>query len=51
MISLKNIYKWYKNSVNRTFILKDINLNVDEGEFIVLQYPGKSIYVGFLLIP
>lgn len=42
MISLKNIYKWYNNGVNRTFILKDINLNVKEGEFISIMGPSGS---------
>jgi putative ABC transport system ATP-binding protein len=42
MISLKNIYKWYNNGVNRTFILKDINLNIKEGEFISIMGPSGS---------
>jgi ABC-type lipoprotein export system ATPase subunit len=42
MISLKKIYKWYKTGVNRTFILKDINLDVKEGEFISIMGPSGS---------
>ncbi|MEO6818320.1 MAG: ABC transporter ATP-binding protein [Ginsengibacter sp.] len=42
MISLKNIFKWYNNGVNRTFILKDINLDVAEGEFISIMGPSGS---------
>ena len=45
MITLKNIYKYYDNKLNRAFILKDINLNIEEGEFISIMGPsgaGKS---------
>jgi ABC-type lipoprotein export system ATPase subunit len=42
MISLKKIYKWYNNGVNRTFVLKDIHLEVGEGEFISIMGPSGS---------
>jgi len=45
MITLKNIYKYYDNKLNRAFILKDINLHIGEGEFISIMGPsgaGKS---------
>jgi putative ABC transport system ATP-binding protein len=42
MIELKNIYKWYQVGGNRTFILKDINLNVAEGEFVSIMGPSGS---------
>lgn len=42
MIQLKNIYKWYNNGANRTFILKDINLSVEKGEFISIMGPSGS---------
>lgn len=42
MLSLKKIFKWYNNGVNRTFILKDINLEVKEGEFISIMGPSGS---------
>ena len=42
MISLKKIFKWYNNGVNRTFVLKDINLDVNEGEFISIMGPSGS---------
>jgi ABC-type lipoprotein export system ATPase subunit len=42
MLSLKNIFKWYNTGVNRTFILKDININVAEGEFISIMGPSGS---------
>lgn len=42
MISLQGIYKWFNTGNNRTFILKDINLLVKEGEFISIMGPSGS---------
>ncbi len=42
MIELKGIYKWYNTGNNRTFILKDIDLSVKEGEFISIMGPSGS---------
>ncbi len=42
MIQLKNIYKYYDSKFQRSFVLKDINLNVDEGEFISIMGPSGS---------
>lgn len=42
MIQLRDIYKWYQNGINRTFVLKGINLNIQEGEFISLMGPSGS---------
>jgi len=42
MIELKGIYKWYNTGSNRTFILKDIDLSVKEGEFISIMGPSGS---------
>jgi putative ABC transport system ATP-binding protein len=42
MIELQNIYKWYQVGGNRTFILKDINLTIKEGEFISIMGPSGS---------
>lgn len=42
MISLKGIYKWVNTGSNRTFLLKDINLIVKEGEFISIMGPSGS---------
>lgn len=42
MISLKHIFKWYNTGSNRTFILKDINLEVAQGEFISIMGPSGS---------
>jgi len=42
MLSLKKIFKWYNSGVNRTFVLKDINLEVDQGEFLSIMGPSGS---------
>lgn len=45
MLSLRKIYKWVNQGINRTFLLKDINLDVQAGEFITIMGPsgaGKS---------
>jgi ABC-type lipoprotein export system ATPase subunit len=42
MIKLEHIFKWYNSGGNRTFILRDINLEVKEGEFISIMGPSGS---------
>lgn len=42
MLELKHIYKWVNTGNNRTFILKDINLAVKEGEFLSIMGPSGS---------
>lgn len=45
MIKLKNISKYYENKFIKTFVLRNINLEVNEGEFISIMGPsgaGKS---------
>src|SRR5688572_2509850 len=42
MLELKHIYKWVNTGNNRTFILKDLNLNVKEGEFLSIMGPSGS---------
>ncbi len=42
MIQLRGIYKWYQSGINRTFILKDINLDIEEGAFVSLMGPSGS---------
>ncbi len=42
MIELKHIYKWVSIGGNRTFLLKDINLTINEGEFISIMGPSGS---------
>ncbi|MGC4035913.1 MAG: ABC transporter ATP-binding protein [Chitinophagaceae bacterium] len=42
MLELKGIYKWFNTGNNRTFILKDVDLSVKEGEFISIMGPSGS---------
>ena len=42
MLQLKNIYKWFNTGSNRTFILKDINLTINQGEFVSIMGPSGS---------
>ena len=42
MISLQNIYKWYNTGANKAFVLKDINLDINEGEFVSIMGPSGS---------
>jgi ABC-type lipoprotein export system ATPase subunit len=42
MIRLEKIYKWVNNGNNRVFLLKDINLDVQQGAFISVMGPSGS---------
>lgn len=42
MIQLKKIFKWVNTGSNRTFLLKDINLDIAEGEFVSIMGPSGS---------
>ncbi|MDB5229877.1 MAG: transporter ATP-binding protein [Chitinophagaceae bacterium] len=42
MIELQHIYKWINSGGNRTFLLKDINLSIAEGDFISIMGPSGS---------
>lgn len=42
MIQLQHLFKWYNTGANRTFILRDINLEINEGEFISIMGPSGS---------
>ena len=51
MISLRNIEKYYEHGPTKTFILRRINLDVREGEFISIMGPsgaGKSTILHIL---
>ncbi len=51
MITLKSIYKYYDSKFQRNFILKDIDLEVAEGEFISVMGPsgaGKSTLLNII---
>jgi putative ABC transport system ATP-binding protein len=57
MIELKHISKWYNAGGKPSFVLKDINLAVNEGEFVSIMGPsgsGKSTLlniIGMLDVP
>lgn len=42
MIKLEHLYKWYKIGGTRSFVLKDINLQIEEGDFISIMGPSGS---------
>lgn len=42
MIKLSTIEKYYENRVIKTFVLRNINLEVNEGEFISVMGPSGS---------
>jgi putative ABC transport system ATP-binding protein len=42
MIELKHIYKWVMTGGAKTFLLRDVNLNIKEGEFISIMGPSGS---------
>jgi putative ABC transport system ATP-binding protein len=51
MITLKHICKYYDSKFQRTFVLKDINLEIAEGEFITVMGPsgaGKSTLLNII---
>lgn len=51
MITLKNIFKYYDNKFQRSYVLKDINLTINEGEFVTIMGPsgaGKSTLLNII---
>ena len=42
MITMTNVTKTYKSGDSETFALKEINLTIDEGEFVVILGPSGS---------
>lgn len=42
MINLKNIFKWYSNNFVKTYVLRDVSIQVREGEFISIMGPSGS---------
>ncbi len=51
MIQLKNIEKCYKTKAGFTYVLRQINLDIDEGEFVTIMGPsaaGKTTLLNIL---
>lgn len=42
MIKLEHIFKWYNVGGTKSFILKDINLDIKEGDFVSIMGPSGS---------
>ena len=42
LLQLKNIFKWVNSGGNRIFLLKDVNIEIEEGEFISIMGPSGS---------
>ncbi|ERJ60755.1 ABC transporter ATP-binding protein [Sphingobacterium paucimobilis] len=42
MIKLENIFKWYNVGGTRSFVLKDINLHIEQGDFVSIMGPSGS---------
>lgn len=42
LIELKNIYKWVKSGGRRIFLLNDVSLKIEQGEFISIMGPSGS---------
>lgn len=51
MIKLSNITKYYENKFVKTYVLRNINLRIDEGEFVSVMGPsgaGKSTLLNII---
>lgn len=42
MIELKNISKWYNTGSNKTYVLRELDLVIREGEFVSVMGPSGS---------
>jgi ABC-type lipoprotein export system ATPase subunit len=42
MIEFKGVSKWYSNRFVKTFVLRDLDLSIAEGEFVSIMGPSGS---------
>ena len=42
MLQTRNIFKWVNNGSNRVFLLKDISLQINQGDFVSIMGPSGS---------
>ncbi len=42
MLELKNIFRWYNSGANRAFVLRDVSLSIQQGEFVSIMGPSGS---------
>ncbi len=51
MIKLRNVEKYYESGYGQTFVLRRIDIDIAEGEFVTVMGPsgaGKSTLLGIL---
>src|SRR3954470_8829807 len=51
MIELKNVEKFFETKAGRTYVLRNITLDIQQGEFVTIMGPsgaGKSTLLGIL---
>jgi len=51
MIKLKGIERFYKSGLNKTYVLRNIDLTIEEGEFVTIMGPsgaGKSTLLNII---
>ena len=42
MIELRNLEKYYESGVGKTYVLRRINLDIKEGDFLTIMGPSDA---------
>lgn len=42
MIQINNLFKWYDTGGSRTYVLKDVNIQIEQGDFVSVMGPSGS---------